>query len=49
MAKFGLESNCDTLLVVAGVRFIGDFAKVLSPEKSTNANFGSIMVIRFKL
>lgn len=33
MAKFDLESNCDTLLVVAGVRFIGDSAKVLSPEK----------------
>ncbi|AIT08868.1 quinolinate synthetase [Candidatus Francisella endociliophora] len=32
MAKFGLESSCDTL-VVAGVRFMGDSAKILSPEK----------------
>ncbi|MED7788251.1 quinolinate synthase NadA [Francisella sp. 19X1-34] len=32
MAKFGLESECDTL-VVAGVRFMGDSAKILSPEK----------------
>ncbi|APC91677.1 MULTISPECIES: quinolinate synthase NadA [Francisella] len=32
MAKFGLESNCDTL-VVAGVRFMGGSAKILSPEK----------------
>ncbi|ASG67766.1 quinolinate synthase [Francisella halioticida] len=32
MAKFGLESECNTL-VVAGVRFMGDSAKILSPEK----------------
>ncbi|QIW10342.1 quinolinate synthase NadA [Francisella sp. LA112445] len=32
MAKFGLESECETL-VVAGVRFMGDSAKILSPEK----------------
>lgn len=32
MAKFGLESSCDTL-VVAGVRFMGDSAKILNPEK----------------
>lgn len=32
MAKFGLESDNDTL-VVAGVRFMGDSAKILSPEK----------------
>lgn len=32
MAKFGLESECDTL-VVAGVRFMGDSAKILSPKK----------------
>ncbi|MEY8702476.1 quinolinate synthase NadA [Francisella philomiragia] len=32
MAKFGLESECDTL-IVAGVRFMGDSAKILSPEK----------------
>jgi quinolinate synthase len=30
MAKFGLESECETL-VVAGVRFMGDSAKILSP------------------
>ena len=33
MAKFGLEANCDTL-VVAGVRFMGESAKILSPEKT---------------
>ena len=33
MAKFGLEDNCDTL-VVAGVRFMGESAKILSPEKT---------------
>ncbi|MED7819705.1 MULTISPECIES: quinolinate synthase NadA [unclassified Francisella] len=32
MAKFGLESDNDTL-IVAGVRFMGDSAKILSPEK----------------
>lgn len=32
MAKFGLESDCQTL-VVAGVRFMGESAKILSPEK----------------
>ncbi|MGQ4002754.1 quinolinate synthase NadA [Francisellaceae bacterium CB299] len=33
MAKFGLNSPCDTL-VVAGVRFMGESAKILSPEKT---------------
>ncbi|MCF6262868.1 MAG: quinolinate synthase NadA [Xanthomonadales bacterium] len=32
MAKFGLESSNDTL-VVAGVRFMGESAKILSPHK----------------
>lgn len=32
MAKFGLNSLCETL-VVAGVRFMGESAKILSPEK----------------
>lgn len=33
MAKFGLNSPCDTL-IVAGVRFMGESAKILSPEKT---------------
>lgn len=33
MAKFGLNSPSD-LLVVAGVRFMGESAKILSPEKT---------------
>lgn len=32
MARFGLNSNADTV-VVAGVRFMGETAKILSPEK----------------
>ncbi|MDE5014655.1 quinolinate synthase NadA, partial [Francisella tularensis subsp. holarctica] len=32
MSLFGLECICDTL-VVAGVRFMGDSAKILNPEK----------------
>ncbi|MFC4891604.1 quinolinate synthase NadA [Pseudofrancisella aestuarii] len=32
MAKFGLESPSDTL-IVAGVRFMGESAKILSPNK----------------
>lgn len=33
MAKFGSESDAD-ILVVAGVRFMGETAKILSPEKT---------------
>jgi quinolinate synthase len=32
MARFGLNSNADSV-VVAGVRFMGETAKILSPEK----------------
>lgn len=32
MARFGLQSNASTV-VVAGVRFMGETAKILSPEK----------------
>ena len=32
MARFGRESNAD-ILVVAGVRFMGESAKILSPNK----------------
>lgn len=32
MARFGLESDADTV-IVAGVRFMGETAKILSPEK----------------
>ncbi len=32
MARFGLNSNADTV-IVAGVRFMGETAKILSPEK----------------
>ncbi len=32
MARFGLESDADTI-IVAGVRFMGETAKILSPEK----------------
>ena len=32
MAKFGKNSNAE-LLVVAGVKFMGETAKILSPEK----------------
>lgn len=33
MARFGKNSNADTL-VIAGVRFMGETAKILSPEKN---------------
>lgn len=32
MAKFGAESACDTL-IICGVRFMGETAKILSPDK----------------
>ena len=32
MARFGQNSNADTI-VVAGVKFMGETAKILSPEK----------------
>ncbi len=32
MARFGLESDADTV-IVAGVRFMGETAKILSPDK----------------
>lgn len=33
MARFGKNSDCDTLLI-AGVKFMGETAKILSPEKT---------------
>jgi len=32
MAQFGLESHCQTL-IIAGVKFMGETAKILNPEK----------------
>lgn len=49
MARFGRDSDAD-VLIVAGVKFMGETAKILSPAKNRiNANARSHLLTRFGL
>ena len=49
MARYGKESKAE-ILIVAGVRFMGETAKILSPDKSViMPNFSSDLLSRFGL
>lgn len=48
MARFGAKHPASTLLV-AGVRFMGETAKILSPEKDPHAYPGGGMFAGFRL